>query len=104
MDLVPTDAEVAEAERIYKIAYDADFGRGYGMRRALESFLQGRAKPAQEEITDAHRALIEAADAVLKNEEHAVSCGARSYQKGSPTWEVYKELDACIRASKGEKT
>ena len=96
------------------------------MRRTLESFLQGRTKPtmvtpyisqeqfdrvfpdtkepAQEEITDAHRALIEAADAVLKNEEHAVSCGARSYQKGSPTWEVYKELDACIRASKGEKT
>ncbi len=43
--------------------------------------------------------LIEAAEAVLSNEDHAVSCGARQYQKGSPTWEAYQALRAAIQGA-----
>ena len=36
--------------------------------------------------------LIEAVAALLSNEEHAVSCGAHRYQKGSPTDLLWREL------------
>ncbi len=38
--------------------------------------------------------LMEAADALLANEEHAESGGMRTYQKGSPTWKLWRELRA----------
>lgn len=38
----------------------------------------------------------EAVDAVLTNEEHAYSGGMRSYQNGSPTWQVYEDLRIAI--------
>lgn len=37
-------------------------------------------------------ALIDAADALLSNEEHALSGGMRSYRKGSPTWQLWEDL------------
>ena len=38
------------------------------------------------------RRLIDAADALLSNEEHAVSAGIHGYQKGSPTWHLWNDL------------
>jgi hypothetical protein len=36
--------------------------------------------------------LLEAVDALLSNEEHAVSGGMRSYQVGSQTWELWEDV------------
>lgn len=43
--------------------------------------------------------LREAADALLSNEEHATSGGMRSYQKGSPTWELWEDLRAATKGT-----
>lgn len=86
-----TDAEVRAALHItasetgvftrYEIA---------GMREALESFLQGRAKPAQEEITDVEIEFIQ--DECMERTEHGVKLDAIKFAR------------KVIRASKGEKT
>ena len=43
--------------------------------------------------------LIEAADALLSNEEHAVSAGMCSYAKGSPTWHCWEDLRRATNAA-----
>lgn len=37
---------------------------------------------------------VEDIDALLSNEEHATSGGMRSYQIGSPTWELWEAVKA----------
>ncbi len=41
--------------------------------------------------------LVEAADVLLSNEEHAASGGMCNYQKGSPTWHAWEDLRRATR-------
>ena len=45
-----------------------------------------------ERLKDELQLLRHAAEELLSNEEHAVSGGRRSYQKGSPTWILWEGL------------
>jgi len=54
------------------------------------------AKKKIDELRAAMFNLLEAAEAVLSNEEHAVSGGMRSYQEGSQTWQVYEDLRKAV--------
>ncbi|MGZ3235751.1 MAG: hypothetical protein ACXU8A_00075 [Burkholderiaceae bacterium] len=42
--------------------------------------------------------LVDAADAVISNEEHAFSGGMTKYQKGSQTWQIYEDLRCAVKA------
>jgi hypothetical protein len=55
--------------------------------------------PTIDELRAQRDALVEAADALLSNEEHAVSGGMRKYQKGSPTWQLWEDLRTAARAA-----
>lgn len=65
------------------------------MAKAELERMRTELKQAYADRAQAHAAkfqVCEAADAVLSNEEHALSGGMRSYKKGSPTWEAYDNL------------
>lgn len=61
------------------------------VRCVVRAATQNAMDTAQSQRAEIER-MRAAAEAVLSNEEHAVSCGARSYQKASPTWQVYEDL------------
>lgn len=89
-----TDAEVTHAIGVYLQNRRVPYIRGVSpytadIRAVLESFLQGRAKPAQEEITDAGIMKI------CTNCEFKAGCVSHGSCR--------LEYDAAIRASKGEK-
>ena len=82
------------------------------MRRAIDSVLQGRAKPAQEEITDAERLsfLLQNFESGWSEEDngwYSWSYNNRGELSGESKHEppdIITCIDAAIRASKGEKT
>lgn len=70
------------------------------MKRALESFLQGRAQPAQEEIT---RPIL--SDQLILDAAERAGLWPNTVHHWLPAFHRYHaELDATFRASKGEKT
>ncbi len=54
-------------------------------------------------LSDELARVREAAEVVLTNEDHAVTCEARSYQKGSPTWQAYRDLRAALTTTTKEQ-
>jgi len=68
------------------------------LRRLNQQFeaLLDDATPAQPEPVNAR--LLEAVEALLSNEEHAVSCGLHSYAIGSQTWKLWENLRIAAEA------
>lgn len=56
--------------------------------------------PQQADMVLVPRGLAEAAQAVLDNHEHGVTCGAIKCGEGSRTWEVYNDLKATLAAAR----
>ena len=77
-------------------------GRANGVGEGIEiEKAEAALSTAIAELIAERDALREAADALLSNEEHAWSGGMRTYQEGSPTWEIW---EAVRQAMKGAPT
>lgn len=68
----------------------------------LAGYDQTRLQDAQHiaHCVNVHDKLVEVLGAIIDNEDHAITCGARVYGKGSPTWDVYEAGRRALKMAK----